>query len=703
MTVGGGQSISDGAHFLVREQRVPRLSNPKTALSLQTLCEIPNIISERESDHLVKAINSRDWYPEGYDRRHRVQRYSSLEVDEDNRSGAKADADGGTEIIEELFGRIFDRIVANYSRPHENNDNGEGPILHRPLEVVVIEHTMSSCRSAVKTFEQNDLCPCQRHTRRLQDPQNSSQPRHCNCYIAELTILNNAIQSIEKPAVRELECWDIASPAGNHETEVVMEQNGVVVKMGESLWDWRGRISDIQGTPKGGNVANLTANSDYASNESLGNGMGSLNMDVIKKKKPWSVPKSNKRCLVIAFRGIRLPEVVAPPKDLKLNVSQEVVPSLPLSELLTIIVTTSPIRSNPSTELLERTFDTFSYAGNEFAYQCRKVIVCDGCRIIDDDHEEKKDELNSHKVTRKYSNPKQTLRNGIATTDQAKNYSQFKCHLRKLCEGASAPTDDNNAFQNTEVVELDERHGYGFALRHALYHCVATPYVCVIQHDRTFLRPTPVSEVVAAMENNRGIIKYVGMSMRSNLMYHDVFSGKYGRRAVEEYKGMILHPKELCIGGNMYGYDGRSVRNMVAPKNEKRRQVLEALKETYRGSHQFLTYDERIKESEQVEGFHQLSLSPTLFWYDNTHIVQTAHYRDFIFNPQYKMVARGGFVEDKLSPILVRSCERLGLKDGHAKFGCYLLDDHSGTAFTGHLDGGSYKTADLHYPPKIDT
>lgn len=96
------------------------------------------------------------------------------------------------------------------------------------------------------------------------------------------------------------------------------------------------------------------------------------------------------------------------------------------------------------------------------------------------------------------------------------------------------------------------------------------------------------------------------------------------------------------------------------------------------------------------DGFHQLSLTPTLFWYDNTHIVRTSHYRDFIFNPVYKMVARGGFVEDKLSPIMKRSCERLGLKDGHAKFGCYILDDHSGDVFTGHLDGGSYNTACLH-------
>jgi hypothetical protein len=47
-------------------------------------------------------------------------------------------------------------------------------------------------------------------------------------------------------------------------------------------------------------------------------------------------------------------------------------------------------------------------------------------------------------------------------------------------------------------------------------------------------------------------------------------------------------------------------------------------------------------------------------------------------------------VEDKLSPVLKRTVERLGLKDGHSRFGCYLLDDHSGYFFTGHIDGGSY-------------
>lgn len=59
----------------------------------------------------------------------------------------------------------------------------------------------------------------------------------------------------------------------------------------------------------------------------------------------------------------------------------------PLPNLLTIVVTTSPIKSNPSTEVLEKTFETFLLCGEEFCYQCPKVVVCDGCRVLEEEKE----------------------------------------------------------------------------------------------------------------------------------------------------------------------------------------------------------------------------------------------------------------------------------------------------------------------------
>jgi hypothetical protein len=188
-------------------------------------------------------------------------------------------------------------------------------------------------------------------------------------------------------------------------------------------------------------------------------------------------------------------------------------------------------------------------------------------------------------------------------------------------------------------------------------------------------------------------IKYVGMSMRSNLTMLDQFIGQYGGSYSDEMLDCILRPPELLLDAKMFGPNSESTQNIDYVSNGQRlHENLLALAETYKGSQQCIDNLEWIKTSQVSEDKCQLSLTPTLFWYDNVHICETSHYRDFVFDPQLKMVVRGGFVEDKLSQVIKRTVERLGLKEGHSRFGCFLLDDHSGMFFTGHLDGGTYMT-----------
>lgn len=289
------------------------------------------------------------------------------------------------------------------------------------------------------------------------------------------------------------------------------------------------------------------------------------------------------------------------------------------------------------------------------------------------------------------------MRNGIVTPEQAERYRQFKDALKALCANAT----ESSPFYNAVVEELDSRHGYGFALRYALYHCVTTPFVCVVQHDRAFMRPTPIREVVQTMWNHPRV-KYVGMSMRSNLMYKDLFLSKYGRVYFDQLGDMIFRPPELLLDSARYGPGSDRVGAMVVT-SEKVRAGLMDLADTYRSSRHHLDYTNWLKKQESLDpDKQQLSLTPTLFWYDNVHIAETAHYRDFIFNTSYQMVARGGFVEDKLSPVLIRTVERLGLREGHARFGCFLLDDHSGVFFTGHLDGGTYAPSPAAETGKVE-
>lgn len=531
--------------------------------------------------------------------------------------------------------------------------------------------------------------------------------------MAELTIGNHTLQSLKKPVERSNDCWNLV-PGKN--TKLLLPQNSLLIKTGESLFDWRSNNSisfqhskekyiGINSSVKNGKAEDKQE--QHISGIDLPDGMGKL------------MRGKDYRCISIKMRHS---------KNLVTDVENELLHSeepqnddnavpypysinSPLSELLTIIVTTSPIRSNPSTEVLEKAFETFKLAGFDFAYNCKKVIVCDGVRVQEEEIDE---ETKRSIVTRKHTNVKQALRNGIANQEQATKYKQFKVALRKLCDKADQLYNDLNTplsdasqaeiekllpFSNTNVVELDERHGYGFALREALQKAhVQTPYVCVIQHDRTFMRKTPMEEVVKCIISQRDKVKYVGISMRSNLLYRDLFLNKYGKSSFDELEKMVIRPPELNLDADIYGKNGSSISEMISTVSKGIRGNIIALQKTYFNSYQGTSFLNWFKNSQtDLKEFPkriQCSLTPTLFWYDNIHIVETKHYRDFIFNPKFKMVARGGFVEDKLSPVLVKSVERRGLVEGHRRFGCYLFDDHSGMFFTGHLDGGSYLTAD---------
>eukprot|EP00536_Pseudo-nitzschia_multiseries_P006275 jgi/Psemu1/239268/estExt_Genewise1.C_1300102 len=456
------------------------------------------------------------------------------------------------------------------------------------------------------------------------------------------------IEYANRPRRREVNCFELHSPSENHNTCWVLPKSALVVKKKDFLFHWRSRIVKTVSI-EDGNIK-ITPDQRLESCNRISSIPSNLNFGY--------VPNRQDEEEMLRRKSTSMPN---------------------LEDLLTIIVTTSPVKSNPSTELLEKVFETFKQCGDDFAYECRKLIICDGCRQRD------------KSTTKKHTNDKQSMRNGIVTVDQNKNYSAFKQNLKQLCQELDE-SSIKSPFNRTTVHELDVRQGYGFALRHALRECVDTPYVIVIQHDRTFMRPTPIAETVRAMWYNSNI-KYVGMSMRSNLMMRDQFLGQYGGSYADEMLECILRPPELLLDASKYGPNSESTENVdYGDKGEKLRENLLALAETYRGSQQHLDNVEWLKASEVPNDKCQLSLTPTLFWYDNVHVCETRHYRDFVFDPGYKMVVKGGFVEDKLSPVIKRTAERLGLKEGHSRFGCFLLDDHSGMFFTGHLDGGSYMT-----------
>mmetsp|Transcript_13003 Transcript_13003/g.36616 ORF Transcript_13003/g.36616 Transcript_13003/m.36616 type:complete len:700 (-) Transcript_13003:3171-5270(-) len=630
------------------------VNNPTVALPREGLEIIPDFLSEKESQDILQDVYSKggdDFLWEGFDLRRKVLRFSLVDDDEKKNDGNE------NSCLLPTLRLLVDRIR------QAADQFGENPIREVTIEEYpqnqVSQH-LNIAKSIATTFETPSVCSacCSgTHT----DDLTSSQVG-CDCYMACLPLTVPLIEYVNRPQRREVNCFELHAPPENHDTCWVIPKSALVVKKKDFLFHWRSRIVKT------------------ASIED-----GKIKITPDQKQEGCN------RIVLLKFYGLtnQLAKSVVPSnpnfgyvptqQDEKEMVRRKSSAMPKLEDLLTIIVTTSPVKSNPSTELLEKVFETFKQCGEDFAYKCRKIIVCDGCRQRDES------------TTKKHTNDKQSMRNGIVTMDQNKNYSAFKHNLKQLClELHESPIP--SPFNHTTVHELDVRQGYGFALRHALRECVDTPYVIVIQHDRTFMRPTPVAETVRAMWYNLNI-KYVGMSMRSNLMMRDLFVGQYGGSYSDEMLECICRLPELQLDASKYGPDSESTEKVdYGEKGEKLRENLLALAETYRGSQQHLDNAEWLEASQVPSDKCQLSLTPTLFWYDNVHICETSHYRDFIFDPYYRMVVKGGFVEDKLSPVIKRTVERLGLKEGHSRFGCFLLDDHSGMFFTGHLDGGSYMT-----------
>ena len=105
----------------------------------------------------------------------------------------------------------------------------------------------------------------------------------------------------------------------------------------------------------------------------------------------------------------------------------------PVEELLTVVVTSSPVKSNPSPRMLEASLRSTATA----AGRCRKLVMCDGFK------------------RRKRSQPKV----GVINDEEAARYTEYVAAVAGLCRGGDA------AFARTRVVRLARRQGSAYAIK----------------------------------------------------------------------------------------------------------------------------------------------------------------------------------------------------------------------------------------------
>ncbi len=177
------------------------------------------------------------------------------------------------------------------------------------------------------------------------------------------------------------------------------------------------------------------------------------------------------------------------------------------SSRITFITNTSIVPGHPSTELLERSFQSWSQQPGFDLMP--KIIVFD------------EPETKHYKIE---------LRKGVSLKEA---YDEYKRRCKKLVE-------ENPNFKNTLLVFLKKYGHITGALREA-FPFVKTRFVFIHQHDFILVRPINIEGILNSMEKNSSI-QYVHFTLARNVPYGN--SQVY----VNPYDGFSEVP--LCVSYN---------------------------------------------------------------------------------------------------------------------------------------------------------
>jgi len=137
-----------------------------------------------------------------------------------------------------------------------------------------------------------------------------------------------------------------------------------------------------------------------------------------------------------------------------------------LNTVLTIVIVTSPVISNPSTEMLDRLVASL-LRHLPGAAECKLVVACDGYSV------------GAHDPGRRNF--------GVVSAEQASDYEAFKARLR------------GRRWRGAVVEEAAAWRGFALSLQSAIEMHVHTPLVMVCPHDYEFLHSVDMPRVCGVL------------------------------------------------------------------------------------------------------------------------------------------------------------------------------------------------------------
>ncbi|KAI0131799.1 hypothetical protein BJ170DRAFT_221359 [Xylariales sp. AK1849] len=275
---------------------------------------------------------------------------------------------------------------------------------------------------------------------------------------------------------------------------------------------------------------------------------------------------------------------------------------LPISSLLTVIITTSVTPSAPSTDLLSLIIDGFRRHCAALL-DCRLIVVLDS-----HDQIVSQARLKKGQVTAEQARHVATYRDNVKALileqfHGAKGDVAFIQHEGQAEYGSHRIAANVVTFTATQTqdgrlifIEPSRRLGFGLAVRSAL-RLTETPYVWVQQHDWSLTADIPVESMLHVMEASES--------------------------------DPAVPVKYICLPAvRMLSY---ATSADVVPFPELK-QLTSTLKR------HFLT---PTREESKIP------LTPLFFWHDKPHVASTAHYLSRVFPTRLAML-RGDFIEDKI-------------------------------------------------------
>ncbi|KAI1361056.1 hypothetical protein F5Y08DRAFT_29415 [Xylaria arbuscula] len=309
-----------------------------------------------------------------------------------------------------------------------------------------------------------------------------------------------------------------------------------------------------------------------------------------------------------------------------------------LTDLITLIITTSPTPSAPSTDLISSTLESFKLHCTGLL-SCRVIIVFDTYDRIGESMRLKKGQvtqelaqaLELYKINVKdlilkewYPTAKQGT-SPVFLRDQAEaEYGSPKMADNHVAISISQTVDKRITF-----IEPAARLGFGLAVRSAL-RVSETPYVWVQQHDWPLVRDIPLTSMLEVMQASEN--------------------------AGSESSDSAPPVKYICLPAIRMLY--YAISPHVQPFPALRALTAQLKRDFFPASQPEVA----------------VPLTPLFFWHDKPHIASTAHYLARIF-PSRLAMARGDFIEDH-----VGQRARAQMKEGNwAKWACWLYYPEEGT------------------------